>query len=70
MLGLRMNRGINYSLIDGIENEILKKFIEKTIDKYEKKGYIEICKDDAKKVIKLTQSGREISNIIILDLML
>ncbi|SEN29692.1 oxygen-independent coproporphyrinogen-3 oxidase [Peptostreptococcus russellii] len=70
MLGLRMNEGINFSLIDEIENEILKKFIEKTIDKYEKKGYIEIYKDDAKKVIKLTQSGREISNIIILDLML
>ena len=70
MLGLRMNSGINFSLIDNIENDISKKFIKKTIEKYEEKGYIEICKDDAKKVIKLTQSGREISNIIILDLML
>ena len=70
MLGLRMNRGIDLSLIDDIENEISKKFIKKTIDKYEKKRYIEICKNDAKKVIKLTQSGREISNAIILDLML
>lgn len=70
MLGLRMNEGINFSLIDEIKNDISKKFIKKTIDKYAKKGYIGICKDDAKKVIKLTQSGREISNTIILDLML
>lgn len=70
MLGLRTSKGISFSLIDDIENEISKKFIKKTIDKYEKKSYIELCKENAKEVIKLTQSGREISNTIILDLML
>ncbi len=68
MLGLRMDKGIDFSLIDNIEDEVLKKNIKKTIEKYEKKRYIEVCKDDVKKIIKLTQSGKEISNSIILDL--
>ncbi|MEG0250218.1 MAG: radical SAM family heme chaperone HemW [Peptostreptococcus sp.] len=67
MLGLRMNSGINLSLIDKINNQELEKCIIKSIDNYQKKGYIEKCKDGT---IKLTQSGREISNSIIIDLML
>ncbi len=67
MLGLRMNSGINLSLIDKINNQELEKCIIKSIENYQKKGYIEKCKDNT---IKLTQSGREISNSIIVDLML
>lgn len=67
MLGLRMNSGINLSLIDKINNQELEKCIRKSIENYQKKGYIEKCKDGT---IKLTQSGREISNSIIIDLML
>lgn len=67
MLGLRMNSGINLSLIDKINNQELEKCIIKSIENYQKKGYIEKCKDNT---IKLTQSGREISNSIIVDLVL
>lgn len=62
-----MNSGINLSLIDKINNQELEKCIIKSIENYQKKGYIEKCKDNT---IKLTQSGREISNSIIVDLML
>lgn len=70
MLGLRMNSGVEYSLIENINSGESKKFIKKTIDKYLEKGYIEFRKSENKKIMKLTQHGREISNTIILELML
>lgn len=66
MLGLRMNSGIDEKIIDILTNEEKKCFNE-SINKYKKLGLIGFSQE---KKYYLTQKGREISNSIIIGLML
>lgn len=70
MLGLRTEKGIDEDVIFNIENLNIRKTIKKNIEKYLKKGYIKICKENNSSRINLTQKGKEISNTIIVDLMM
>lgn len=65
-LGLRQNKGIDITKTCELLNEEERDYLKKNIEKFVKKGYIE-HKDSN---IFLTQSGREISNAIFIDLMI
>lgn len=66
MLGLRMNEGIDIDVINSIENIDVRKDIKLKIDNYIVKKIIQYKKNR----YFLTQKGREISNSIIIDLMI
>lgn len=66
MLGLRMNSGIDEKIVDILTNEE-KNFFNESINKYKRRGLIGFSQE---KKYYLTQKGREISNSIIIDLMI
>lgn len=65
-LGLRQNKGIDIARICELLDEKERDYMKKVLEKYSEKGYIEF-KDS---LICLTQSGREVSNSIFVDLMI
>ena len=67
MLGLRMNLGISSLIIDEIDNPNQQMEIKKILEKYIEEGYLKLSDNN---MYRLTQSGREISNSIIMDLMI
>lgn len=66
MLGLRMNRGIKVEIIENSDFREKSRVIS-NLEKYVLSGHVEISKENC---ITLTQKGREISNSIIVDLMI